>query len=254
MNFSLKPLSVALAAGLLLAASAARAQQSVELIMENYTSSVMSITSTQIGNIMVEEAVRRNNGLSPRAGKTAPAAAAKTPAASFAYTPTPALRQQTVQGYVNRLKANNPAAAQAVAANLGPGKHDYGQVYRGIVQGTGLRENDAADNLAAYLVLGWMIVNDVRQASGLPAGAPRGVRAQLAPKLAANAQLTKPGTAAQLGEELKLLLVVVQGGWQAALKENTLPQYRQGVAAMFKNQYGLNMAQLKLTPQGFAKK
>lgn len=179
---------------------------------------------------------------------------ANSPTARLAYTPTPALKAQTVQGYVDRLKTKNPAASQAVAANLGPGHHDYGTIYHGLVQGTGLRDNDAADNLAAFMVLGWMIVNDVQEAKALPAGAPQGVRAQLAPKLAGNAQLAAPGVPAQLGEEMKLLFVITQGGWQSALKEHTLPAYQQGVAAMFKTQYGLDMSLVKLTPQGFAKR
>jgi len=228
-----------IAAALLLAAApAARAQDGAYVPSVLFSTSALDATR----DVREDRTDRR-----PAAQKARPA--------SLAYaTPSAALKAQTVQGYVNRLRAKNPAASQAVAANLGPGKHDYGQIYRGIVQGTGLREHDAADNLAAFLVLGWMIVNDVPQVSGLPAGAPQGVRAQFAPKLAANAQLAAPGAAAQLGEEMKLLFVVVQGGWQSALKENTLPAYRQGVAALFQNQYGLDFAKVKLTAQGFVKK
>ena len=51
-------------------------------------------------------------------------------ATSLAYVPTAALKQKTVQGYVDRFKAKNPAASEAVETNFGPGKYDYGTIYR----------------------------------------------------------------------------------------------------------------------------
>ena len=54
-------------------------------------------------------------------------------------------------------------------------------------------------------------------------------------------------------EELKLQTVVVQGGWQAAIKGGKLVAYQQGIGNPFKTQYGLNMSEFKLTSQGFAK-
>ncbi|GAB3638447.1 hypothetical protein GCM10027422_40370 [Hymenobacter arcticus] len=192
------------------------------------------------------------NHLKDKGTKNGAARPASAKAASLAYTPTPALRQKTVQGYADRLKAKNPAAAQAVAASFGPGKNDYGTVYRGLIDGYNLRENDAVDATTAYLTLGWMIVHNVQNDKAVTPAMVQGLRAQLAPRLATNPKLTTPGAAAQVGEEMKLQSVVVQGGWLAAIKEGTLPAYRQGIAAMFKNQYGLDFGQLKLTPQGFA--
>ncbi len=227
------PLLSARLEALLLAAPAVQAQ--------GYLSMAPTMFSTQLSFAAVTA------GLGTAAAS--PKTASKT---SLAYTPTAALKQKTVQGYVDRLKPNSPTASQAVAANFGPGKYDYGAIYRGLIDGYNLRENDAVDALTAYLVLGWMIVNNVQNDKAVTAAMVQGVRAQLAPRLATNAQLTAPGAAAQVGEETKLQSVIVQGGWQSAIKENTLPAYRQGIAAMFKTQYGLDFSQLKLTPQGFA--
>ena len=245
MNPLLK--SFALAAALLLAVPAARAQDmdAMPAIQNAYMSS--HIANLSMNSLLEND---RRAGIDPNTGRkrgvaarpapgSAPAAPAKT--VSFAYQPTAALKTATVQGYVERLKAKNPAASQVVAQQLGPGKNDYGQIYHGIVQGTGLRDNDAADALAAYTVLGWMIVNDVRDDKSLPAGAAPGLRAQLLPKMAQNAQLTAAGVPAKLGEEMKLLCVITQAGWQSAIKEGKLPAYRQGVAALFKNQYGTDL-------------
>ncbi|MBO2012294.1 hypothetical protein [Hymenobacter negativus] len=182
------------------------------------------------------------------------AGAATATAKSLAYVPSAALKQKTVQGYVDRLKTKNPAASQAVASTFGPGKYDYGKVYKGLIEGYNLRENDAVDAMTAYIVLGWMIVNNVQDDKAVTAAMVQGARAQVAPLLASNAKLAAPGVAAQVGEEMKLQSVIVQGGWQSAVKAGTLPAYRQGTASLFKTQYGLDLSQLKLTPQGFVAK
>lgn len=157
-----------------------------------------------------------------------------------------------MQGYTNRLKASNPTGAQAVASVFGTGKYDYGQVYRGIVVGTGLRDNDATDALACYMLLGWAIVHNKQRDQGITAPMARGVRAQVAPLLASNAQMRT--RAAQVGEELKLQAVLVQGGWQSAIRGGKLAAYQQGVANLFKTQYGVHMSQFELTSQGFTKR
>ncbi|WP_310392796.1 hypothetical protein [Hymenobacter sp.] len=207
-----------------------------------------------LGSAMLDHVVSTatlNPNYRPGANKAGAKAAGVARPANLAYTPSAALKASTVQGYVTRLKTKNPAAAQAVATNFGPGKYDYGQIYRGLTKDSGLRENDAADNLSSFMILGWMVVNNVQDGNAITVPMARGVRDQLAPKLAQNAQLTAPGAPGQLGEEMKLLFVVVQGGWQAAVKEKSLPAYQQGIAAMFKNQYGMDMTLFKLTATGF---
>ena len=243
---------------LLLAPFAVRAQMSTDLIMETYNSNISVITNGIINKSMMDKAVERNNAgrnagraaATPRTSASASASA--TASASTAYTSTPALRRQTVQNCIDRLKTSNPTGAQAIATTFGPGKYDYGQVFQGLVRDSGLRENDAADNLASYLILGWMIVNNVQDGNAVTVPMARGARAQVAPLLAANAQART--RAAQVGEELKLQAVVVQGGWQAAVKGGSLAAYQESIGNLFKTQYGMDMRQFKLTSQGFVKK
>lgn len=173
------------------------------------------------------------------------------PTAELRYTITPALKQQTVAGYVNRLNAKNPVAAQAVATNFGPGKYDYGTIYQGLVKGNGLRDNDAVDAMTAYLVLGYMIVRNIQNDKAVTPAMVQGVRAQIGPALADNPGPKSPTVAGQLGEEMKLQFVLLQGGWQAANRENTLATYRQGVSTLFANQWKLDFTQLSLTNRGF---
>lgn len=191
--------------------------------------------------------VRQNSNSVPSSGNT-------RKQNLFSYTPTPALKQSVIQGYVDRLKTTNPAASQAISTYFGSNRYDYGQIYRGLIKETGLRDNDAADAMSAYLILNYMIVNNVQDDKAITPRMAQSVRSQVTSLLASRPQLIAPGVPAQFGEELKLQTVIVQAGWQSAIKENTLSNYRQGIAAALKNQYGLDLSQVRLTDRGFAKK
>jgi hypothetical protein len=236
----------------LLALPMAHAQMSPDLIMETYNSNISVITNGAINKSVMEKAIARNNaGRNAERGTVAAARPRSATSVSTAYTPTPALRQQTVQATVDRLKTRNPAASQVIVTTFGPGKYDYSQTYREILKGTGLRENDVTDALACYMLMGWSVIHNVQDDKAITIPMAQGVRAQIAPLLASNAQMRNH--AGQVGEELKLQTVVVQGGWQSALKEGKLAAYQQGINNLFKNQYGMDMNQFKINSQGFAK-
>jgi hypothetical protein len=173
---------------------------------------------------------------------------------SSAYTPTPALRQATVRTYTEQLRKTNPAAAQALAQGLASGPNAYERRYQSIIQDTGLHDNDAADALASYLILGWMIANDVRDDKAVTVPMAQGVRAQAARQLGANPKLGSATALAQLGEELKLQTVVLHLGLEEALRSNQMDTYQQAIAGRFKREYGLDLTALRLSSQGFGKK
>jgi len=226
----------ALAAGLLLAAaSSAHGQEPI-----------MALDPT----LMVGWTGNTGNAMA-HAGTSRPAS--KTATARFAYTATPALRQQTVVAVTKRLQATNAAAAQELTAAFGPGKADYAALYRAMLQDTGLRENDAADALASYLITGYQIVSGLTGDHDISPAQNRGARAQVAAVLAANPQLRTPAAWAQVGEEFKLQTVLLGSGWVGATKAGTQQTYRQRVVTLFKNQYQMDMTQLQLTANGFTK-
>ncbi|MBF9221283.1 DUF6683 family protein [Hymenobacter ruricola] len=219
----------------LLASPAARAQDG-------------AVDLTGMGIYASEEAVNEAARESaPARGKARPVAAG-----AFSYVPSAALRQQTVRNAAQRLQAHQPTEAQALESAFGPGKTDYNQVYEGIIKGSGLRNNDAADALAAYILVSWMVVNNVQDGNAITVPMARGVRAQVAPLLAP--KLATSGAAAQTGEGFKLQTALLFSGWQAAIKGGQLPGFRQGVASSFKSQYGFDLAPLKLTGQGLVKR
>ncbi|RTQ49001.1 hypothetical protein EJV47_15540 [Hymenobacter gummosus] len=187
-------------------------------------------------------------------GSSTAATTKKNAAISRPYTPTPALKQQTVKAYADQLRPSDPTTAQVTLDTFGPGKVDYGQVYRGMLTGTGLRENDAVDAMTLYMLVGYAIVHNVQDGKAITPAMARGLRTQVASTAGGSAAFASPGGAAKLGEELKLQAVILQFGWEGAIKAGTLPAYRQRIAGMFRRDYNLDMAQLKLTSQGLARK
>ena len=166
----------------------------------------------------------------------------------FAYMPTAALRQQTAQQLAARLKPSNPAAANSLAT----GKVDYSKIYRSIVQGTSLPENDAAAALASYLVTGYLIANGIHDDNAITPGMAQGVRAQVAGTLAGNSQLASPAAIAQLGEEMKLQTVLLTAAWQQSIKNNNEAAFRASTSQLFSKQYGFDMTRVRPTAKGFA--
>lgn len=165
--------------------------------------------------------------------------------ASFTYTSTPALRKQAVAEFVQRAKQTQPEAA-SVGQQLT--QHDYNGIWRGIAGRYGLSANDTADALTAYTVLGWLITNG---ADDTNAAAVRAARGQIAAQSAGNPQFQSSADRAKLGEEFKILFVVLHSGWQSAMREGTLDVYRNGVANMFAQHSGTDLRSLNLTSAGF---
>ena len=239
-------------ATLLLGMAAAPAARAQEYDAAHWGMMLSNTGTTRALAGLAEDRAREAGGAAGSAKATRPTAAtAKT---SFAYVPTAALQKQTVDNFIAQTKATNPAGAAALAAELKPGKTYYPAFYRTLNQGSGLKENDAADVLAAYLILNWMAVNDVRDGKAITVPMARGVRAQTAGVLAQNAKLRTPAAAAALGEELKLQTTLLQVGWQGGMKNGTAEAFRQKLAVNFQKQYKFDLRQMQLTAAGLTKK
>jgi hypothetical protein len=119
------------------------------------------------------------------------------------------------------------------------------------MSGAGLRDNDAADAVTAYTLLGWQIAK--QDASEISNAKVQAVRRQIAPALAANPRLAAPAARGALGEEMKLLFVTLHAGWQSAVKEGNTARYSDGVARMWRQQSGRDLRALSLTDAGFSR-
>jgi hypothetical protein len=174
-----------------------------------------------------------------------PAPAAAASAGKPYPAPSAQFRKQQVADLLDRANQSDPKSAQAMRAQFA--RHDYASIYDGITRPYGLAGNDAASSLAAYMVLGWMIVHEGQEP---PAAGLRGVRAQAAQALS-DPRLAAPEMRAKLGEEFKILFVTLHAGWQGARREGTLDQYSAGVARLFNQKNGMNLAAARIGPRGF---
>ena len=239
----MKTLFASLLAASLLGAAPARAQEIGPALD-------MTLMTGWTGGAAVQYDLEKRAGLAHNTAGTNPSKTANT----LTYQPTAALEQQTVQRLANKLQASRPAGAQAVQAAFGPGKASYGQLYRDATKTTPYAPNDAAAAMAAYLELGYQVVNNITSATAITPTQERGLRTQAAGILGQNAALGSAAAVARLGEELKLQTVVLLLGWQQSQKNGQAVTFRQQIAAQFRQQYGLDMSQLRVTNAGFAKK
>ena len=232
-------------------APAAQAQQSVDLIMDNFTSSVLSQTTTMLNNNAVMSAYGNSAYRTPasyNAGKAAGrrAAATSTRAASTTYTPTASARQQAISTQ-NSKSGRSAATAQQFAATFGPGgSADYTTLYRKVVAGSGLRENDIADAYAAYLTATYQVAHG---ASPLVPASATAVRTQFAPAVGRAAAGKSAATLAALGEYLKLQTALLYVG-----NQQPNPTFQRNVAATLNQRFHLDVMALTLTDKGFVKK
>ncbi|OOQ57983.1 hypothetical protein [Mucilaginibacter pedocola] len=237
----------ALCVGLLLPPERARAQ-STDMIFEN-SATAMSGEATARDFYVFDFPSKKYP-----VTKTGKKAAVSSKTGSLLYTPTAALRQQTVASYAERTKATNPALSKAVSQAFAPGKADYSSVYQNIAGSFGLKANDAGDAVVANLILSYLIVNNLQGNRPVNVTQVSGVQAQFKPKLQSSAKLTAPGMAAQTGEEMKLQFVIQQAGWQSAIKSNRLAAFQQNVWQATKNNYAIDMRQVRLGVNGFERK
>lgn len=245
-----KWLKVGLLVALTMRGLAAQAQQSVDLIMDNFTSSVLSQTTTLLNNNAVMVA-SRNAEAGRRTGRSSTSTTSRR--ANLSYSPTAALQQQTVRDLGRQLQARNPAAGQAFSNAFGPGKADYSQLFQQMVKQSGLPANNAATAFAAYVEVGYMIVNDVRSESTITPAMDRALQQQMTSLLGQNSKFASPAVVAQFGEATKLQTILLYVGWQDARKGAQASQFRGNIAQQFRKQ-GLDLSLVKLTEQGLARK
>jgi hypothetical protein len=137
------------------------------------------------------------------------------------FASTPALRARAVAQRVQRLRAKDPLGAEVAARELA--QHDYDAIFSNLIEGTGLRADDAGDVLAAFVALQWMVAND---ATAEPSSeALRAIRRQFVTPLAQKPPLSDPTARAEFAEEVKLRMVLHHAGWQAAKRTGTLARF-----------------------------
>jgi hypothetical protein len=224
-----------------------------DVYMDMFNSANQAAVSMSLVNINNAAVMASARNASAKRGTASSANSAAGRKVSLAYTSSAALRQQTVRDMGRQLQASNPSAAQALANAFGPGKSDYGQLFTELVKESGLPANNAATAFAAYLEIGYVVVNNVLNQRSITPAMDRGLQQQAASLLAQNKALTSPVAVAKFGEATKLQAILLYLGWQNAQKSGQASQFRAIIAEQFRKQ-GLDLSLVKLTTQGLVKK
>jgi hypothetical protein len=239
-----------IAAVLILGLSApTQAQDWIGMSPMDYANQTTSWTNTLIMNSTIENQVRARSGKTT-AGRT-PATRSKTTRTAapttYTYSVTPAYQASIRDQYLTRLATKNPQLAARLKTQLQ--QYSYDGIYAGLLSGTGLSNNNLADVLTSFTVMGWMIVNN--QQTDPPLAQIAGVRQQWANALAGTKLASNAEARRQTAEELKLRTVLLNAGWKDAMKTGVTTDFAQIVSSNLRSEFKLDMARTKLTAAGF---
>lgn len=235
---------------------ASRAQDWIGPTPMDYANMTTSWTNTLIMNSVIEEQVRsRSTGTAPRwagskrattTSRRSTAAASTASPSAFTYTATPAQRIGYRDAYIANLAKSNPTLASSLRTQLT--KYDYNTIYGGLLSGTGLTNNNLADALTAYTVLGWMVVNG--QTSDPSPAYIGATRRQWAAALAKTSFASDAASRRQTAEELKIKMVLLHAGWKDAQKLGQSAAYANTVDGLFQSHMKLKLRSMTLGAAG----
>ena len=237
--------------GLLMLAAGPAAAQDAYMSPMDFSTQSQALTSSVIDGLSVEETARgERRGRSARASTPRQRAArtsAATPRASDARLPfvsTPTSRKRAVDAYLAGVARSSPKEAAAITAGF-QGRDVTGEM-QAAMRKPGLDVNDTADIMATFLAIGWETITggDATQAQ------MKGLRRQVAGNLLVNPAMKNPDTRTRVGEELKVSAFAVGTSAAAAKRDGRLESFRRGIAQFYRQQTGLDLARLRMTPAG----
>ncbi|PLR27287.1 hypothetical protein SGCZBJ_07770 [Caulobacter zeae] len=195
--------------------------------------------------------IRGNSPARPRATTARRAAAGQT--VSTAYRPSPQVSAKVRAQFAQHMtRQTGPEGGRKVAAAMQA--RDPVRNWAQLVAADGLRPGDAADALAGYWVLNWMIANrgDNNRVQTLA------VRDQVRAIMTSNPAYARLSEAQrqEFAEVLMLNFLVQQAAYVDALKRGdqaALQRLGDAAVARFKGEMGVDLRRLRLTERGFAK-
>ncbi|RYD53441.1 MAG: hypothetical protein EOP52_04725 [Sphingobacteriales bacterium] len=239
-----------IAAGLILGLSApTQAQDWIGMSPMDYANQTTSWTNTLIMNNVIENQVRDRSGKTNTSRN--PTVRSKTTRTAvptaYGYSVTPAYQASIRDQYLARVAKKNPQLAARLKTQLYQSSYDG--IYAGLLSGTGLSNNNLADVMTSFTVMGWMIVNN--QQTDPPLAQIAGVRQQWANALASTKAAGDVAARRQTAEEMKLRTVLLNSGWKDAVKAGATTDFAQIVSNTLRTEFKLDMARTNLTNAGF---
>ncbi len=240
----------------ILAVTPALAQDAYMSPMD-FSAQTQVMTSSTIDNIVIGDVARGEAG---RAGRrSARPTTRPTSGGALGFSPdvrvsdgrvpfasTPASQKQALDAYLARAMRSNPKEVGLIAGELR--KRNISRELQGEYRKYGLDSGDAADVMAAFLMVGWEGING-RDAT--PAQA-RGIRRQVAGNLTSDPAMRNTATRQRFAEEMKITTYVLAAGMSAAKRDGQAAQYRRQLADFYRKQTGQNIGGWRLTAAGFS--
>lgn len=236
----------------MLAISPAFAQDAYMSPMD-FSAQTQTLTSSAIDNIVVGDVARADTGRNRARAVPSPdrrardfSIDARASDTRFPFSSTPASQKQALDAYLARAMRSNPKEVGSISAELR--KRNISREIEVEFGRYGLDPRDAADIMAAFLMVGWEAING-RDANRAQA---RGIRRQVAGNLSRDPALRDPATRLRFAEELKITTYIVAVGMNAAKRDGQVADYRRLLGAFYRKQTGRDMGGLRLTPSGFS--
>lgn len=208
-----------------------------------------ALTSSVIGNLSVRETARQDDGAgSRRPGRPGrPALAAPSGSdAPLRYFSTPATRKRALDGYLARALRGDPTIEGKARAEF-ERQNVEGQM-RIAMAPYGLRVDDAADVMTAFLIVGW----EIMQGHDATSAQARALRRQVAGRLVCTPALQNVPVRTQFAEELKLTTFGFDTAAAVAKRDGKTASLRRVIAGYYQRQVVIDLARIRITANGFS--
>lgn len=238
--------------GLGLGAGTARAQMSPDSIMETYNSNINAIVSSRINAHVLDQAIRRNGGYGgegSRRGSRITGSPRPVLQGSTRFLPSVAARQRTLAGLVSKARTTDPQAADALQRDFAKGD-PIAAIAPGLAR-YGLRTDDVADAMTAYLVSAWYGVRGSNEDP--PRAKVRATREQMHRVLLSTSSFASTSNEAkqQMSDAFLLQLMVTDRLVTDAKGDpSKMDSVKSTIGQTVLNTFKLDLTKMKLTDQG----
>ncbi|MFD1255643.1 hypothetical protein ACFQ3S_02440 [Mucilaginibacter terrae] len=204
----------------------AGAQDMGQVFMDNAAATQQAYMTSHINGLILKNVIK--------GGKS-------TAESHLTYNPSLKIRNQVIDRMAAKMKSNS---SNIVALK----QYDFNKIFTGITAPYHLQYNDAADIVTAYQVLNWMIANNAADPKPTAVNA---VKSSTILALQQNREIAQDaGNRAMLGEEMKILFVMLHAGWQEAKKTGKVANYSTTLAQQYQQQFKQDLRSLRLDDKG----
>lgn len=210
--------------------------------------------SSHIDGLSLKNAAGKDSGRKNKSSLPDRPATSGSTRVSTSYIPSASVSTQVRNTAIQRVRAVSAADAQKIEATLQ--KNTVFALWQKATASYGLRPNDMADAMAAYWVVNYMVVNNVKD---VPAASVQGARDQFQRLLLGVPALSRQSDATKqrLSEELYYRFLFQNSAFLEANKKDdssARAALRNSARTRFQDQMGIDLRNFVLTGSGFHEK